>query len=206
MPISMLIDQVIRPIVFLLPIWVLCRLISNKFVKNKKTSLKREGILLLFFMYIVSVLLVTIDPIYIISAVFFNGGRTAPAPSLSDINCVPVINTIKSMTENTPNDMKSFMMRFWVENILGNIVMFIPLGVFLPLLYDKFKSIKKTVIFAILMSISIETIQFFVRYIGEFRSSDIDDVILNTIGAFIGIAVFKKVTAAKIKKDVEFPT
>ncbi|WP_234125059.1 VanZ family protein [Clostridium hydrogenum] len=56
------------------------------------------------------------------------------------------------------------------------------------------------------MSVSIETIQFFVRYIGEFRSSDIDDVILNTIGAFIGIVVFKKVTAARVKRNVEFPT
>lgn len=59
---------------------------------------------------------------------------------------------------------------------------------------------------SILMSLSIETIQFLVRYIGEFRSSDIDDVILNTIGTFIGIVVFKKVTTAKIKKNVEFPT
>lgn len=201
----MLIDQTIRPIIFLLSIWILCRLILNKFLKNKKASLKREGILLLFFMYIVSVLVVTIDPIYIISAVFFNGGRTLQAPSLSDINCVPVINTVKSIT-NTPNDMKTFMMRFWIENVLGNIVMFLPLGVFLPLLYDKFKSIKKIVIFAMLMSLSIETIQFFVRYIGEFRSSDIDDVILNTIGAFIGIVIFKKITAIKIKKNVEFPT
>lgn len=47
---------------------------------------------------------------------------------------------------------------------------------------------------------SIATIQFLSEFIGTYRSCDIDDVILNTLGGFIGIIISKKFQGIVFKK------
>ena len=69
----------------------------------------------------------------------------------------------------------------WVRDMLiGNMLMFIPMGIMLPLV---FKNINKKNIFviAILITLSIEILQPIVG-----RSFDIDDIIMNFIGSIIG--------------------
>jgi len=139
----------------------------------------------IFFIYVVSLASITVVPNIMIHSV-------ARTPSIKDINCVPVINTVKDMAERTPDNMRNFMLKFWIENIFGNIIMFIPLGIFLPLLYEKFRSVKKVVLFCMCVSVCIEIIQFLSEFIGTYRSCDIDDIILNILGGFIGIMLFKK--------------
>lgn len=67
-----------------------------------------------------------------------------------------------------------------------NIFMFMPLGFLLPLLWPSFRNGAKTVLFGFLMSLSIEICQLFC-----FRATDIDDLIMNTIGAFFGFLCWK---------------
>ena len=64
--------------------------------------------------------------------------------------------------------------------LIGNMLMFIPMGIMLPLV---FKNINKKNIFviAILITLSIEILQPIVG-----RSFDIDDIIMNFIGCIIG--------------------
>jgi len=64
--------------------------------------------------------------------------------------------------------------------LLGNIVMFMPLGFFPKLLYRKW-SWWKSLLLGFGVSVSIELAQLFTT-----RSTDIDDVILNTLGALLG--------------------
>lgn len=69
----------------------------------------------------------------------------------------------------------------WIRDMLiGNMLMFIPMGIMLPLV---FKNINKKNIFviAILITLSIEILQPIVG-----RSFDIDDIIMNFIGSIIG--------------------
>jgi glycopeptide antibiotics resistance protein len=67
-------------------------------------------------------------------------------------------------------------------NVLGNIFMFVPLGVFLPMVVTwRWREI---VLAGALFSALIEVLQFVAG-----RSADIDDVILNTAGAAIGAGV-----------------
>jgi glycopeptide antibiotics resistance protein len=75
----------------------------------------------------------------------------------------------------------------------GNILMFVPLGAYIPLIIKKFGSFSRTVILAILASFMIETTQGIISLIIQYgyRSVDIDDIILNTIGASIGYMFFK---------------
>ncbi|MET1015153.1 MAG: VanZ family protein [Paenisporosarcina sp.] len=77
---------------------------------------------------------------------------------------------------------------FWqpfLINFMGNIFMFIPIGFFLPLLWKKFDHVLLTVSTGFLLSLSIELLQ-----LTQSRSSDVDDLWLNTLGALIGFIFF----------------
>lgn len=70
------------------------------------------------------------------------------------------------------------------ENVLGNIFLFIPLGILLPILMKK--NGKSILLYGICVSLSIEIIQF----IFGLGSTDIDDLIFNAIGVLIGYLLF----------------
>ncbi len=71
-------------------------------------------------------------------------------------------------------------------NVFGNILIFIPFGIYLQL-YLKDKSILKSFVITLISSVIIEVVQFAFG-IGI---ADIDDVILNTVGGLIGILIYK---------------
>ncbi len=72
-----------------------------------------------------------------------------------------------------------------IINILGNIIMFMPIGFLAPLLWIKLESLKKIVLLGFGTSLLIEITQLFLV-----RGTDIDDLILNTIGTILGYLVF----------------
>src|SRR6476646_9624327 len=78
-----------------------------------------------------------------------------------------------------------------VRNTLGNIALFLPLGVMLPLISNRIQTLKRVFAVAILLAISIEATQFVLRFVGNPRAVDIDDVILNTLGACLGFGFYK---------------
>lgn len=67
-----------------------------------------------------------------------------------------------------------------------NIVLFVPLGFFLPLLYKKYSRISNIALTGFLFSLSIEIVQMFGR-----GSTDINDLITNTVGASLGYFIYK---------------
>ena len=78
---------------------------------------------------------------------------------------------------------------FSVTNIWGmvlNMVMFIPFGSFLPIYFKHFRKVQKTVLAGFFMSLSIEILQLF-----TFRATDVDDLIMNTLGALAGYGIAK---------------
>ena len=73
-------------------------------------------------------------------------------------------------------------------NFLGNILIFIPVGVLYPMAFGKKKPRwYKTVVFGFCLSLFVELMQLIFSK-GYF---EIDDMILNTAGAWIGYALFK---------------
>ena len=66
-------------------------------------------------------------------------------------------------------------------NLFGNIVCLMPLALFIPMLFKKIDNTKKFLISILCVTLGIELIQF-ITFTG---SCDIDDIILNTLGAFI---------------------
>lgn len=74
-----------------------------------------------------------------------------------------------------------------VDTIL-NVILFIPLGFFLPLLYKKYNRVNRVALTGFLFSISIEIVQMF-----GMGSTDINDLITNTVGTCLGYYIYKVV-------------
>jgi glycopeptide antibiotics resistance protein len=75
------------------------------------------------------------------------------------------------------------------SEVIPNILMFIPFGFFLPVVWGRAKKWYVTIGIALLFSVCVETIQFFIG-----RAADIDDVMLNTLGGIIGYGAFRILT------------
>src|SRR5262245_10944825 len=65
--------------------------------------------------------------------------------------------------------------------VIGNLVMLLPFGIYIPLLFPKVSGFFGVFLICLLVSISIELMQL----VTGVRSTDIDDVILNTSGAVV---------------------
>jgi glycopeptide antibiotics resistance protein len=80
--------------------------------------------------------------------------------------------------------------KIWSKQIVGNFIMLLPLGIFLPLLYKKISNFGLVFIVSILISTLFELLQL----ITSIRSADVDDIFLNTLGACTGFILYKLFT------------
>ncbi|ACA54517.1 VanZ family protein [Clostridium botulinum] len=78
-----------------------------------------------------------------------------------------------------------------------NIIMTIPLGFLLPLIWKQFRTIKKVALSGFLLSLCIELSQLFTQS----RTTTTDDLIMNTLGAIIGYFIFKAFFHIILKKN-----
>lgn len=78
------------------------------------------------------------------------------------------------------------------KQVIGNFIMLFPLGIFLPLLYKRISNFFGVLIVSLLISTTIELLQL----ITSFRSADVDDIFLNTLGACAGFLVYKLLSPA----------
>lgn len=173
-----------------IPIIIVIEVIRH--IKAKKTNTNfwnyKELALVILYLYIIALISITLLP-------FRTYIKVEPTA-----NIIPVFNTIKDMG-NIRADMQNFMIRFWIINIGGNLLLLVPLATIVPILFEKYRNIKDTVLLCFSVSIIIEFLQYVSMYFGNVRSVDIDDVILNTLGALIGFTVFRLLNK-KILKNI----
>ncbi|MCI8892503.1 MAG: VanZ family protein [Eubacterium sp.] len=72
-------------------------------------------------------------------------------------------------------------------NLAGNILAFVPFGLFFPLLSRKNRGFFKVTLISFEVSLLVELIQLVTRV----GSCDVDDMILNTLGGMLGYFCFK---------------
>lgn len=77
------------------------------------------------------------------------------------------------------------MIRGPVGTVL-NVLLFVPFGVLLPILYENYDSIGKVALAGFLLSLSVEIVQMF-----GCGTTDINDLITNTAGACLGYCISK---------------
>ena len=70
-----------------------------------------------------------------------------------------------------------------------NVILFIPLGFFLPMLFMRYDKIGKVALTGFFISLSVEIFQMF-----DCGSSDINDLITNTAGACLGFLIYKLIS------------
>ena len=158
---------------------------------NLVSSARRETALVLFVVFCAGLAALTLFPANIWSYVISFGRGWYDGVSF--FSFYPTWEQTVSGLAYLPNMLTPFQeirralnhMSYWgLFMLLGNIIMFMPLGFFPALLWRKWRW-WKSLLAGFCTSVSIEFIQFFIG-----RSTDIDDVILNTTGALAGFWVF----------------
>ena len=186
-----------RPIAFLggfiaLVIWIIISCVKRK-------AFSRKILVSLFIAYITVVVSITIFPIIIDSEFMDMNDKS--------INIIPfstIMNLISNSTATTI-----------VLQIIGNIIMAVPYGVAIPFLVKR-KKWYNYLIYTLAFPIAIELTQLFICLLSNsfYRTADIDDVILNSIGILIGYGVYKILprfikeyfgdnSSAKVKSDMD---
>jgi glycopeptide antibiotics resistance protein len=150
-------------------------------MKNGGIMKKRERINTVFLYGIFICYLLLLIKILLLSRVspleMFNSQRTL----FRSINLIP-FHSIMEYISGSSDTLRSFAF----GNVVGNIVIFIPLGIYLPL-FKKDKSVLVNLLLIFIVSLFVEIIQGLLG-IGV---SDIDDIILNCLGGWIGILGYK---------------
>ena len=125
---------------------------------------------------------------FVILFYIFFLARRRPHPTLflhrEPVNFIPLIyklNTIAVYRALSPPDKWLFL-----TDLFGNIALFMPLPFFLVFIFH-INSLQKTILVAFIISVCIELTQF----IFSIGVADIDDIILNTIGAIFGGVILK---------------
>lgn len=124
----------------------------------------------IFYVYIVKVLSLTQFPIYLTEGMRDMYGQTV----WETMNFIPLVTLTYASLKTS----------------LLNILMTIPFGFGLPFITN-FK-IKKTVVTGIIFAVFLEILQLIIALMAKFtfRIVDINDIIFNTLGVFIGYLLF----------------
>ncbi|WP_455540003.1 VanZ family protein [Terrisporobacter sp.] len=140
--------------------------IFTRFKKIKDKKMIKEYINLSYIISIIFIIALTIFPV------------TSSFKLDLNINLIPFKTVFHFISK--------FDLIELLFNILGNIIMFVPFGFFL---YFKERGDKKiTLIACLLLTVSVEITQLILPE----RTTDIDDVILNFLGGYIGVVLANK--------------
>lgn len=154
-------------IVALLAYFALLPLRRRRLLSVGQTSpLHREIILLLFFLFCGGMAAITLTPRWFHWLIVLTDGTSEPFFQLGTFNLIPF---------------RTFALDPWsVMILLGNVILFFPIGFFCILLWRR-NSWKHILLIGFLTAFCIEVTQLFVG-----RTFDIDDILLNTVGVLLG--------------------
>lgn len=96
------------------------------------------------------------------------------------INVIPFSTIIQFLTS-------IYTLKNIITNLVGNIAAFMPMGFLLPIVFKKLDRFRKVIFVSLLATLLIEVAQYFCGV----GASDIDDVILNVLGAVLGYWIMR---------------
>ncbi len=153
-------------------IWLAIPWISYRIlvlIVNKQLSLKNELIKALFYFSVTFIYSLTPFPFPFYDYPHMEGGGRNLTPFRSIYSILAHSNFIYS-----------------IRNIVGNILLFIPLGFSIPLRF-KVNKFWKVMLLGFFTSCLVEVIQL----LTSIRSFDVDDLILNTLGVILGFILYR---------------
>jgi glycopeptide antibiotics resistance protein len=157
------------------PCWLAFRLYRHR-TSGRPLSFQRELLLLVFVAYLAGLAAATLTP---------NRSSRLRAAGTGGIDLQPSIASLTCASATLPAGSRD--RAFCARNARGNVLLFVPLGFLLPLVWPRLRFLKALQI-AIAVSLSIELLQWLSSSLGSYRAVDINDVILNVFGACLGLA------------------
>lgn len=155
-------------------------LLLSKYLKNNKPM--KIGVWLYFSLYLVLLITLVVFDYFRGGEISFILGNTSNHALTNylknSVNLVPfttILGYFKAFFSNSMN------YDIFLYNIFGNIICLMPFAFFLPRLFKKQNKFKVFLITILLINLGIEILQL-LTLSGSF---DVDDIILNTIGACI---------------------
>lgn len=141
------------------------------FHSNKKTTLFHELGILIFLVYIVVFLFLLISLMN-----YYESHNELK----KYINILPV----NRLVEYFQSSIKTGNLRLAELKVFGNIILFMPIGFFIPLLWN-LKEELSVLFCGFLISVIVELSQFFLNL-----GADVDNLILNTLGTLLGYLLY----------------
>ena len=158
------------------PCWLAFRFYHHR-TRGRALSWPRELLLLIFVLYLSALAAVTLSP---------NRSSRLLAAGTGGIDVRPKLASLICSSANLPAG--STAQAFCVHNARGNVMLFFPLGILLPLVWPRLRFWRGMQI-VIALSCSIELLQYLSSAWGSYRAADVNDVILNVVGAGLGLAL-----------------
>ena len=144
--------------------------------KEKNQYLKKKITWLLFILYIIFLLSTTIYTKLISGTIY--------SKLQIEANIIPFSSIIETITLLVT---KSQGITYLFNYLILDMLLFIPLGIFLPILFSQTINIKRIILICLSISFIKELLQLLLN-VGMF---DIDDIILNVVGALLSYIIFK---------------
>lgn len=189
-------DRTVSEIIFAFPIivmvlllyWLLRKKYHKKIIPDYKSARKsarlNETVRLLLLFWLVGVVSLTVFKTGFWGNLWYTFiFRTIPPPAPPSQLHWDIYPDILSFALNGFK-ITSLELNEFINNMLLNIALFVPLGLLLPLVWGK-ANFAKTVLVGLGFTLMVEIIQPFVR-----RNGDIDDVIFNTLGTVVGYLLY----------------
>lgn len=182
--ISTYVIHMIGYMIVALPIYLIARIIIVK-VKKLPVKKSREVLLALFVLYLVGLASQTIIPEWDIGVDERTGRFYFDVYLYNNLTTVNLVPFRTMFAYIRVNEYASGWDSVSLVNLLGNVFVFSPIGIFVPWLWKRLRSFSKIALIGLGVTCFIETFQYFIG-----RSSDIDDIILNTVGVLIGYIAY----------------
>lgn len=161
--------------------WIAVRVFFG--IRNRTVSWKHEVKLLLVYVCLVVIARFVYFPMRLvdghIDSLYLDVDKIFPLW----INLVPIVHLFEEYDG-------------WLINIIGNVTMFIPVGLVWPVCFNKLDTLLKTVLVGACFPLFIEITQ--IPFYS--RCTDVDDLILNTTGIFLGALIYFGVKRLKTRK------
>ncbi len=158
------------------PCWLAFRLYRRR-TTGRRVSFAREFLLLIVVVYLSGLAVATLLPNRSSRLLAEGRGGIELRPNLASLTCSSAYLPEGSTAQG-----------FCIHNARGNIMLFFPLGVLIPLVLKR-RRFWRVIQMAVAVSCTIEILQYLSSALGSYRAADINDVILNIFGACLGLVL-----------------
>ena len=156
------------------PCWLIFRLYRRR-TPGHRHSFAREILHLTFVVYLAGLATATLTPNRSDRLRAAGRGGIELRPNLASLTC-------SSTSQSGGSTARGFCM----HNARANLTLLFPLGILIPLVWRRLRFWKGIQI-AIALSFGIEVFQYLSSAWGSYRAADVNDFILNVLGASLGL-------------------